>query len=79
MDYTDNLIQLNHYWPSRAPVNCQDCNVKINAIFANLCVGPGLWNLFCGRCAANHLPQYGFNSGQRYTKQNDGRWAKTAG
>jgi hypothetical protein len=79
MNHTNSLIQLSHFWPNPVPVNCDDCNSKINAVFANLCVGPNQWNLFCARCAANHLAQYGFNLGQRYTKQNDGRWAKTEG
>jgi hypothetical protein len=71
--------QQAHYWQGRVPTHCADCRTHIKAVFANLNVGQNQWNIYCSRCAARHVIAYGYNAGQRYMKQNDGRYAKVAG
>lgn len=70
---------LKKFWLGAAPAKCDVCGKAITSVFID-----GKW---MGRAWANQCPtcfdqargQLGLGSGQRYEKQDDGRWLKTGG
>lgn len=70
----------NTYWLSKVPANCETCGTPITNTFYDADTGRG-WACMCPSCqmlgpGKNLL---GTGRGQRYDKQPDGKWLKTAG
>lgn len=66
------------YWMGEAPLNCDVCRTDIIDEFSDYNL-QGAWGNVCPRCQKKYNVGYGTGRGQRYTKQPDGRWMKTAG
>lgn len=66
------------YWVGDTPRMCDMCREPFTDEFSE-CAMYGVWGCFCPRCVRRYELSYGMGKGQRYTKQADGRWMKTAG
>ena len=70
------------YWMSVVPVKCDTCGIGIGHRFYDAATNyNSIWAIMCPSC--HHFgPGRGLvgpGRGQEYTKQDDGRFAKTAG
>lgn len=68
------------YWLSPVPAVCDTCSTPITSTFFDADTGRG-WACMCPSCQ-NLGPgkgRVGPGRGQKYEKQADGRWLKTAG
>ena len=66
------------FWVGQEPLNCDACDTEIIDEFSDCRLG-STWGNFCPRCVKKYQLVYGKDYGQRYTKQADGEWMKTAG
>jgi hypothetical protein len=67
------------YWLSEVPAGCQLSGKPFNGVMydANL---PGIgWGLWCYEAFEYHGGKLGTGFGQKYRRQDDGRWLKVAG
>lgn len=68
------------YYISPAPATC-DLNAthKITDTFVDGRTSMGSWADMCPNCHRQYGVGVGIGRGQKYEKQDDGRWLKTAG
>lgn len=59
--------------------DCDICNAKLNDEFVDGRTSSGPWAMMCIPCFLKEGVNLGQGSGQRYTKQANGHWLKTAG
>lgn len=69
------------YWMGTPPDKCDTCATKIDKVFYDAKTQYGPWGFMCPSCQklGPGLDKLGTGLGQEYTKQEDGRWKKTAG
>jgi hypothetical protein len=69
------------YWMGGAPSACDLCSEPITTEFTDCGVpsARGRWGSICPTCFTLEGCRVGPGHGQRYEKQTDGRWLKTAG
>lgn len=67
------------YWQGTAPAACDVCGAQIVDTFSDAKTPMGPWANLCPGCASSMSVRYGLGFGQKYEKQSDGRWLKTAG
>ncbi|MAH49539.1 hypothetical protein CMI37_27200 [Candidatus Pacearchaeota archaeon] len=66
-------------WLSEPPNACDLCRRPIRMIFIDGKTSSGPWGNMCPECHKSEGGGLGTGLGQRYEKQDDGRWEKTAG
>jgi hypothetical protein len=66
------------YWLSPVPAGCDVCKGPFNGVMYDAKVG-GPWGNICDPCFKEHKCSLGTGYGQKYEKQDDGKWLKTAG
>lgn len=69
------------FWMGSVPSNCDACSMELTDKFYDAKTKFGPWGNLCPACHTNGpgLGKVGTGLGQGYTKQDDGRWLKTAG
>lgn len=73
------------FWMGSAPVRCDltDTNTSadhdLSKEFVDGATRMGPWAIMCARCARMRGVGIGRGMGQRYQRQEDGRWLKVAG
>lgn len=73
------------YWVGDGPKTCELCDDPIGQEFIDGRLGPspwsrmGSWACVCPECHAAYGTGLGLGRGQRYRRQDDGRWLKVAG
>ena len=66
-------------WAGLVPLNCDLCHGVIGSTFVDGRTTQGPWGCLCPQCHSRYGVGLGTGRGQRYDKQADGRWLKTAG
>jgi hypothetical protein len=67
------------YWQGSAPGQCDVCTKALAHAFSDARTLFGSWANLCDTCASRQCVTYGTGTGQRYERQEDGRWLKTRG
>lgn len=68
------------YWMGKAPERCDVCSKSIHNTFSDARVpGDGRWGCLCANCCSSLGVSYGLGRGQKYVRQDDGRYMKTEG
>jgi hypothetical protein len=68
-----------HYWTGDPGKRCDVCYQDWNGVFIDGITQGGKWANMCTECHRRYGHGLGTGKGQRYEKQPDGRWLKTAG
>jgi hypothetical protein len=68
-------------WMSEPPTKCDTCDTPIDKTFFDAATQYGPWACMCPSCQhlGPGLDRVGPGKGQKYEKQADGSWLKTAG
>lgn len=74
------------YWMSPAPIACDlighvggtHDDITETGVFVDGRTRMGPWANMCQTCHDRHGTGLGTGNGQRYTRQDDGRWLKTS-
>ena len=61
------------------PTDCDICRDKITDVFYDCATVMGPWGNLCPDCFERYSYGLGTGRGQKYNKQGNGRWLKTAG
>jgi len=67
------------YWLGTPPTRCDACGFTLARVFLDAATRRGRWGILCPGCHAEIGLGVGTGRGQRYERQPDGRWLKTAG
>lgn len=67
------------YWCGPAPEKCDICSVPIKDVFIDGATRRGPWANMCPTCHMFNGRGLGQGSGQKYEKQDGGKWLKTGG
>lgn len=67
------------YWMGSEVTECDLCEKKITDEFVDGNVRGLSWACMCPQCHASRGGGLGTGRGQRYERQDDGRWLKTGG
>ena len=62
-----------------APEHCDVCTKPFGKMMYDAAMMNGRWANMCQTCFNRHARGLGVGKGQRYSKQEDGRWLKTGG
>ena len=73
------VVIADRYWGGDAPAQCDICQDKILSEFVDGKTQQGPWANMCRCCHKEHGCGLGTGKGQKYQKQNDGRWLKVGG
>lgn len=66
------------YWLSHVGA-CEICDQPLTTLMVDGKTNWGPWALMCVPCHTVHGGKLGLGIGQKYEKQQDGRWLKVAG
>jgi len=77
--YKQRAILKPRYWAGSGPTNCDVCKRALRTVFTDGRIYSGHWAFTCDPCASTHGVTLGLGRGQRYEKQEDGRWMKVGG
>jgi len=66
------------YWAGD-PKECDVCNKPFDKMMYDAATTFGGWGNLCQTCFGRYGTGLGVGRGQRYVKQEDGRWLKTGG
>jgi len=72
------MSTIKRYWAGD-PVECDICNKPYKNMMYDGKTQFGGWANMCQPCFNRYGTGLGTGKGQRYTKQEDGRWLKTGG
>lgn len=75
---TTTAVPPPRYWMSDVPTACDCCGIGIHSIFVDGATRKGWANLH-PTCHERIGVGLGVGKGQRYEKQDNGRWMKTGG
>jgi len=69
------------YWLSPAPAKCDTCDTPIQNVFVDGKTEYGPWGCLCMSCftLGPGIGKLGTGFGQKYQKQQDGKWLKVEG
>ena len=67
------------YWLGPYPTRCEVSGARIEAVFYDAKIPGGGWAIVVPAIFETLGCRTGVGHGQRYEKQEDGRWLKTAG
>ena len=74
------------YWTGKAPRRCDVCEGMLTSkddtaqdAFTDGRLHIGTWGILCDGCHETFGVGHGVGKGQRYVRQQDGRWMKVAG
>jgi hypothetical protein len=68
------------YWMGKPPGVCDICVAPLGTSFVDGRTNiMGRWGCLCPRCHVKYGCGFGTGHGQRYERQEDGQWLKTAG
>jgi hypothetical protein len=67
------------FWMGIPPTHCQLCQYEFRTHFIDAKTIHGPWGFLCEECHENYGHGFGLGKGQRYHKQEDGRWLKVTG
>ena len=67
------------YWMGSEIEKCDVCKAKIRNAFVDGKMEGGPWAIMCASCHRIYGVGLGTGRGQRFEKQEDGRWLKTEG
>ena len=72
---------MSSYWLSEPPETCDTCDTDITNTFIDGKTAMGPWAFLCPSCFhfGPGTGRLGTGWGQKYEKQPDGKWLKTAG
>lgn len=72
-------MKAKKFWTGSAPHHCDVCSEDISTVFIDGKWMGRAWANMCPMCHQGSGGQLGLGIGQKYEKQDDGRWLKTGG
>ena len=71
---------MERFWLGTAPKECDVCTRPLIRTFVDGKTADGRWGIMCPSCRIEQgREKLGTGLGQKYERQGDGRWLKTAG
>jgi hypothetical protein len=69
------------FWMGGSPTRCDACEAALRGVFYDAATRFGAWGILCPTCHVfgPGLGRTGSGRGQKYERQDDGRWLKTEG
>ena len=66
-------------WAGSKPDDCNICQESLGEQFIDGATRGGPWAIMCDKCHKGHGAGLGTGRGQKFVKQDDGRWLKVEG